>query len=236
LYVGPSLRLGDLDGLDARIEVRPPIRRGDLPQAVAAGYDTFCIVDGEFYQTLAVSPKEILAALQTGCRIMGAASMGALRAAELAPYGMCGIGQIYRWFSTGEVSRDDDVAVSYAHDEGDFRLLTVPMVNVRWVVSHARTEGWLEASTCRRISTVARGIYWEDRSWRRLISQARLTPPETEVLLRYVHDPAHDLKRLDALAAIDGLQALVSGAPSANSTPPASGPYGPHGLDTTHQR
>ena len=214
LYIGPSLRLGDLDGLDPRIELRPPIRRGDLPDAVAAGHDTFCIVDGEFYQTLAVSPKEILAALQAGCRVIGAASMGALRAAELAPYGMGGIGQIYQWFSTGEVFRDDDVAVSYAHDEGDFRLLTVPMVNVRWVLRHARSEGWLDPGTCRRISTVARRIYWEDRSWRRVISQAGLSHPETEVLLDYVSDPGHDLKRIDAIAAIHHLQTLVSGAPT----------------------
>jgi hypothetical protein len=210
VYVGPSLRPGDLSLLDPRIEVRPPIRRGDLPSVVAAGYRFVGIIDGEFYQSLAVSPKEILAALYEGCSIAGGASMGALRAAEMAPYGMRGVGQIYTWFRRGDVSRDDDVAVSYAADEGDFRLLTVPMVNVKWVVQQARSQRWLSVSACRRTSLAARRIYWEDRTWRRVCAEAKLQADETRAILDYVADSDHDLKRLDALATIEHVHRMIS--------------------------
>jgi hypothetical protein len=210
VYVGPSLRRADREEPDPRIDYRPPIKRGDLPAAVAAGYRFIGIVDGEFYQTLAVSPKEILAALQEGCEIVGGASMGALRAAELEPYGMTGVGQIYRWFHRGEVTRDDDVAVSYGRDDGNYWLLTVPMVNVKWVIQDARAKGWLSRSTCGRVTSAARRIYWEQRTWTGICAAAKLDQGETASLLEYVKDADHDLKRLDALATIRYVQARLA--------------------------
>lgn len=53
------------------------------------------IVDGSFHQTRAVRHKEILALIDAGVTVLGAASMGALRAAELDTYGMIGVGRVY---------------------------------------------------------------------------------------------------------------------------------------------
>ena len=57
------------------------------------------IIDGYFERMAAVWHKEILVALEKGIAVWGAASMGALRAAELAPFGMVGVGAIYQAFS-----------------------------------------------------------------------------------------------------------------------------------------
>ena len=57
--------------------------------------DAILIVDGEFGQSLSVWHKEILHALHRGIRVVGASSMGALRAAELDRFGMEGVGEIY---------------------------------------------------------------------------------------------------------------------------------------------
>jgi hypothetical protein len=223
VFVGPSLRGADMNDRDPRVDYRPPIRRGDLPAAVASGYRLIGIVDGEFYQTLAVSPKEILVALDAGCQIVGGASMGALRAAELAPYGMSGVGQIYRWYERGEVYRDDDVAISYAYDEGKYWLLTVPMVNVKWVVQNARADGLLSSVACRRISVAARRIYWENRTWPRVCEQANLDETETASILRYARNADHDLKRLDALATIAQVQSVIDSIELQQTRPTLSG-------------
>ncbi|MGI8879740.1 MAG: TfuA-like protein [Jatrophihabitans sp.] len=209
LYVGPSLPGADRSALHGPFEVRPPIRRGDLPAAVAAGVGLVGIVDGEFYQRLAVSPKEILAALQAGCQVIGGASMGALRAAELWPHGMSGAGQIYAWFRGGQVTRDDDVAVSYSHDEDDYRLLTVPWVNVKWLMQVAGAEGWLGTPERRRVGQAARAIHWEVRTWSQVCRRARLTEAQTRTVLRQAADPNHDRKRLDALGTVEAVRAAA---------------------------
>lgn len=219
VFVGPSLRRADLERRDSRIDYRPPIRRGDMPAAVLAGYRIIGIVDGEFYQTLAVSPKEILCALYEGCEVVGGASMGALRAAELAPYGMSGVGHIHQWFTRREITRDDDVAVSYAQDDGYYWLLTVPLVNVKWVVQQARASGLLSSAACRAVSCAARRIYWEDRTWPAVCHAAKLDEIDTAAILAYAKHPDHDLKRLDALATVARVKDMVDGMVKQESIP-----------------
>jgi hypothetical protein len=213
VFVGSSVTGRDLEQIgQSLVEIRPPIRRGDLPDVVSEGYEFIGIIDGEFFQSLAVSPKEILSALYEGRKIVGGASMGALRATEMSRYGMRGIGVIYRWYQSGCVSRDDDVALRYAADEGSYRLLTVPMVNVRWVVAAARREGWLCTQSARRVTVAARRTHWSARTWPGVCAAARLAGLERQMLLDYVADPDHDLKRMDALAVVDHMQRTVSGA------------------------
>ena len=66
----------------------PPVKRGDL--TAVDEYEVIVILDGEFGQHDSVSPKEILAVLEKGKTVIGAASMGALRASELDRCGMIG--------------------------------------------------------------------------------------------------------------------------------------------------
>ena len=80
VFVGPSIRGARLREIpDAHIT--QPIRRGDLKRF--AEFQTLIVLDGEFNQSLSVSPKEILGAIDRGQTVIGASSMGALRASEL---------------------------------------------------------------------------------------------------------------------------------------------------------
>ena len=91
LFVGPSLP--DAAVLCGRtIHVRPPAAHGDVLAAVRAGATAIGIVDGNFEHVAPVWHKEILHALDKGIAVFGAASMGALRAAECHTFGMVGIG------------------------------------------------------------------------------------------------------------------------------------------------
>ena len=49
--------------------------------------------------------REILAAVRKGVRVVGASSMGALRAAEMDTLGMTGIGEVYRMYKAASLSR-----------------------------------------------------------------------------------------------------------------------------------
>ena len=67
----------------------------------------------------------------------GAASMGALRAAELAPFGMRGVGAIYRAFARGTLVADDEVAVAHLPAEYGYRATRDALVNLRDGIARA---------------------------------------------------------------------------------------------------
>ena len=69
----------------------PPAEQGSVVRAVRAYQPrAIVLIDGSFGKVPAVRHKEILWALAKGIPVFGRASMGALRAAELAGFGMQG--------------------------------------------------------------------------------------------------------------------------------------------------
>lgn len=198
-----------LEGL-RHIEIRPPIRRGDLPSVLKENVSMVSIIDGEFYQSLAVSPKEVLAAMHRGVAVVGGASMGALRAAELSPYGMVGLGTIFRWYRTGRVTRDDDVAILYGSHAAEYLAFTVPMVNVIWVLEQGKTNGWLSPSSHHRVLLAARNTHWTKRDWPSVLRRAGLNGLERDAVMDFVSEPDHDLKRLDALSVVQYTKETVA--------------------------
>lgn len=89
-----------LFGADVRpgtdYELRPPARQGDVHRAIMQGANVIGLIDGIYEHVPAIWHTRILFGLSHGVHIFGAASMGALRAAERAAFGMVGIGEIWR--------------------------------------------------------------------------------------------------------------------------------------------
>src|SRR6185369_3188776 len=98
VFLGPSLPVAEAAGILPAATFLAPARMGSVYRAVHDGARTVGIVDGFYERVPAVWHKEILWALAEGVRVYGAASMGALRAAELDTYGMIGVGEIYRQY------------------------------------------------------------------------------------------------------------------------------------------
>ena len=122
--------------LDA--EYMPPAGHGDVLRAALRRPRVIAIVDGVFERTPAVwQHKEILFALSEGIHVYGAASMGALRAAELDRFGMRGVGDVYRAYAEGMLEDDDEVAVAHTDAEHGFRALSDSMVDVRATLEKA---------------------------------------------------------------------------------------------------
>jgi hypothetical protein len=87
VFLGPTLEKAQACAiLDA--DYYPPARKGDVYRVMASGVKTIILIDGVFHSTPSVWQREILHALEDGIRVVGASSMGALRAAELHQFGM----------------------------------------------------------------------------------------------------------------------------------------------------
>src|SRR3954453_22610245 len=102
VFLGPTLPRAQAASLLPGGRVLPPARQGDVFRAVRA-HRPRCIglVDGAFLDVPAVWHREILWAMERGVRVMGGASMGALRAAELHAFGMQGVGQVFAAYRDG---------------------------------------------------------------------------------------------------------------------------------------
>lgn len=199
VFFGPSITEAEVRGL-AAVSHAPPIKRGDL--AAVDDHDVIVILDGEFGQNMSVSPKEILAILDKGKTVIGASSMGALRASELDRCGMIGIGWVYERFRRCAVRRDADVALVYS--PLDFRAMTVPMVDVEYWIERTSTAGLIRAKEKTLVLKVARSIFFADRTVSRLMDSlcSAVGTQTVEALLAFAGGAIPSVKSLDAMEAI----------------------------------
>src|ERR1700712_2084881 len=154
VFFGPSIAESEVRKL-AAVTHAPPIKRGDL--AGAEDYDVFVILDGEFGQNMSVSPKEILGLLERGKTVIGASSMGALRASELDRSGMIGVGWVSDYFRRCAIRRDADVALVYS--PFDSAAMTVPMVDVEFWMEQVSAAGLIAGKERARLLKAARTIF-----------------------------------------------------------------------------
>ncbi|MEW2625140.1 TfuA-like protein [Streptomyces sp. NPDC048106] len=192
------------------IVLRPPVAAGDLLALPLAPGDTVGIVDGYFHQLRAVPHKEILAVLDRGVPVLGAASTGALRAAELDTFGMRGVGQVYEDYRCGRIDADDEVALLHGPSDSGYRPMSEPLVNIRAGLAAAVTEGVCTQTTADRIIEALRSIPYPLRSYRRfpeLAGTSGLDPEELAALGRHCARNRRDVKRGDALALVELLRA-----------------------------
>ncbi len=206
LFAGPSLH--GLDGLPPGIERRPPAAQGDILAAVLQGANVVGLVDGLFETVAAVWHKEILHALSQGVAVLGAASLGALRAAECHEFGMVAVGEIARRYVEGEL--DDDAAVAQLHGPAElgFVPLTEALVDCEAQVDALLAGGLLDRSEAADLLRVARKTFFKDRTWRAILERSDLGVSRQASLLDVVRRSRIGLKRIDALLLVRALAAM----------------------------
>jgi TfuA protein len=200
VFSGPSMSAPELHRLAPAATHAPPIKRGDL--SVIGDYDVIVILDGEFGQSMSVSPKEILAVLESGKSVIGASSMGALRATELDRSGMTGVGWVYDYFRRSAVRRDADVALIYS--PFDLKPMTVPMVDLEYWMELASEAGLIGDSDSARLLKAARKIFFADRTMERLTSSLHAVIGKSVLgsLLAFSGGAIPSVKSLDAVEAV----------------------------------
>jgi hypothetical protein len=205
-FVGPSIPRPEVERACPGLDVRPPVRRDDLYQAREQGAWGFLIIDGVFMQEDALPPREVVDVLEDGAFVLGAASMGALRAADCWPAGARGIGLIYRLYRRGLLESDEDVAVAVSADGAD-TAVSLPLVNVRYAMARAVRDRRLDRPTARRVVSAAASIHYPQRTWREVWRRAEPAPPELEA-----YCARFDLKRHDAERALAEARRLLADA------------------------
>lgn len=201
LFAGPSLWPAR-PRLPADVVLQPPIAANDVYRALDAGASRLAIVDGHFGDRPSVRHKEILCALDEGVAVLGAASMGALRAAELEAFGMIGIGAVHRAYATGRLNRDADVAVVHAPAEMGWQPLTVALVDVLAELDRHRAGGRLSEAAAQALLEAARTIPFRRREPPRLAAALRAAAARFGLALPATWCHARSRKRQDALALV----------------------------------
>lgn len=197
IFTGPSLHPAEAATLlDATY--LPPVKRGDLARLLAWQPSTVGIIDGEFYQSLAVTPKEVLALLEAGVAVYGAASMGALRAVELHRHGMIGVGSVFRLFRKGVLNADDEVALVYSGET--YQAVSEPLINTRYALRAAVRRGLLTRTEAGEIVSRVKSVYFPERTRQLVLSIAREVAggERTKSLRAFLATEAPDVKRRDA--------------------------------------
>ena len=105
MFVGPSLGTKNYLENCEDFEIFPPCKSGDIYSILAMDFNAILIVDGLFHGVPSVWHREIMAAIQNNLIVMGASSMGALRATELNRNGMLGVGKVYDGIKQGRSMR-----------------------------------------------------------------------------------------------------------------------------------
>jgi len=202
IFCGPSLQDGDRDRWP-EFRFHPPARQGDLYAAARAGAAAIGLIDGYFDGVPAVWHKEVLWALSRGVAVFGAASMGALRAAELCSFGMRGVGRIFEDYRDGRLCDDDEVALLHGPAETGYLPLSEPMVNIRATVERGLADGVLDAEAAEILLAVAKSQFYQERTWGSTLAAARDLPAPMRTAFRaWLPAGRQDRKRADALALL----------------------------------
>jgi len=218
IFLGPSLPVAVARAvLDA--EYRPPAGFGDLYRAAAQRPRPRAIglVDGVFQSVPSVRHKEILWAMAEGIHMFGAASLGALRAAELHGFGMVGIGHIFADYRDFRLEDDDEVAVDHGPAELGHRPLCEPMVNIRATLEAAQAAGVIAAATAAGLITLGKETFYKQRSYETLLHAARragIATVELDALRDWLPRGRIDRKRDDALAMLRAIGAFMATDPT----------------------
>jgi len=223
VFLGPSLPAAEARALGP-CRVLPPARAGDLLAVLPERPLCIALVDGVFEAVPSVWQHELLAAQSAGIQVFGGASMGALRAAELARFGVVGVGRIFAGYRDGALVDDAEVALLHAGREHGFRPFTLPLVDVRHAVTASVAAGACRAPEGKAVLAAAAACFYQDRTWGRVLGAARLSAA-ARARLAPVLAAVPSLKAEDAratiAAALDFAAARRSGAPAPPPSPQA---------------
>jgi hypothetical protein len=223
VFLGPTLSHAEATGILAATYL-PPAQQGDIYRAVRAlRPGAVGLVDGRFLDTGAVWHREILWALSQGVHVFGAASMGALRAAELAPFGMRGIGHVFTAYLEGSwpgdvdpFEDDDEVAVIHAPSEVGGAALSDAMVDLRATLGAAEMAGVVKTADRQKLIKALKYRPFPERHFAALNEDAvrLLDQMVARRLAAWLPSNKVSRKRLDAIEMLRAMADFLATTPA----------------------
>lgn len=209
VFLGPSLSIEKAQNILPQAIYLPPAKCGDVMRVLRLEPSLIAIVDGFFENVPSIWHKEILYAMEKGISVLGSSSMGALRAAELADFGMIGIGKIFEDFRQGRLIDDDEVAILHGPKKMAYRPLTDALVNIRATVKAAVAQGVLNEQKSLLLIQIAKKLFYRDRTLKRILQIAEDQQGEDDLNLFkiWLNQGNHvDQKGLDAIALLNHIK------------------------------
>ena len=211
IYTGLSLSFDEAKKIldshdDVEVIYKRPIKRGDLGHDMKENPDIIGIIDGVFHQNSSVGHKEILNVINNGVTVVGASSMGALRASELDSLGMKGIGYVYEQYATGKVTSDDDVAVML--DSETLEALSEPLINMDYVFTNAVSKSIITHNQKDELIKIAKSTFYPKRNYSQTLNSSNLDDETKSNLINFIRISA-DIKKEDAKELIKYIAEMI---------------------------
>jgi hypothetical protein len=171
------------------------------------------LVDGTFLANMSVFHKEILYAMDQGVWMLGASSMGALRAAECDNFGMIGVGEIYAALASGELDDDDEVALTHGDEESGFKPLTDALVTIRATIAAAQAAELLSQTESEALVALQKARWFPDRRLSDIANDAQslgVDARRCDALKEFTRTSVVDPKRADAIALLKRMSEIPS--------------------------
>jgi hypothetical protein len=212
VFTGPTISAEEASR-ELKAIYLPPAAEGDVYRVALERPQAIGIIDGYFQSVPAVRHKEILWAMSRGIHVFGSASMGALRAAELAPFGMEGIGTVFQLYRDGVLEDDDEVAIVHGPAGLQYPVGSEAMVNIRQTLAKARRRGVISDKVRIELESIGKESLYPDRNYRLLLRVAHdRMLPETQLkqLEQWLPMNRVDQKRQDAVAMLRAMHRRLS--------------------------
>lgn len=205
IFTGPSLSVLEAARLMPSARVCPPAKRGDITNAAMLGVRTIVLIDGEMIYNPPPSPHEIRSVLRDGIEVIGAASLGALRAMELFDEGMIGIGWVYGAYMSGRIDADDELLSIL--DPVSYSAVTLPLVNVRYGLHSSVQLGHLSKKKFDEIIYEFSALYFANRTPQCLIDIATRKLGKLSDKIENALLGKTNIKQVDAMSCLRYVQA-----------------------------
>ena len=205
-YVGPSMPFGSFPDF---VKIHPPAKHGDLNEHNISPNVVTVFIDGLFFHSPAVSHFDLLSLLAAGRKVLGAGSMGALRAVDLRRQGMVGIGSVYHYYLRGHITDDSELAEAVC--PYTFQPLTFPLVRVRRAFALALADN-IGADLLDAAFASAAKIHFMERRLSKVRHLWSCILPSTtlKLLLDILQSPESDIKAYDAWVALQAATEFLS--------------------------
>lgn len=204
IFTGPTISAWDA-AKELKATYLPPAAEGDAYRVSLKYPRAIGIIDGYFQSVPTVRHKEILWAMSRGIHVFGSASIGALRAAELAAFGMEGVGTIFEMYRDGVLEDDDEVAVAHGPAEVGFLAGSEAMINIRQTLHRAERAGVISQKLRVALEKIGKDLFYPERNYSALLDRAAKSGlPETTLqqFQSWLQTGRVDQKREDALAML----------------------------------
>ena len=206
VYLGPTLNREEASKI-LEADYRDPAKKGDFLRLSHASDEKKYVgfIDGVFLHDYPPSPIEVYhLATRKNIELIGASSLGALRAVELEKFGMKGIGKIFQLFKNGILDADDEVAVTFVRDKNI--LQSEALIDIRFNLFLAYKKGIITKETKKRFVKIAKNIYFPFRNYDDIIRLTQEQFPSIHDELENFRD--YILKNRDSLKARDARKLL----------------------------